>query len=190
MVEPGPDERFDADFRDAYRGDEPADAGIAERTLQRLRGAATEPRGLASWLAPRPILMSPALAVGAVAVALALAVLAGSRIGRVGAPAREPATMPALAQGVPVVLVLRAPGATRVNVAGDFNGWDAAATPLARAGSGDTWTVQLTVPRGVHLYSFVLDGREWTPDPSAPLAAEAAYGERNSVLVAGGSASL
>ena len=46
------------------------------------------------------------------------------------------------------------------------------------------------LPRGVHLYSFVLDGREWRPDPSAPLAADDAFGGRNSVIVVNGAQAL
>jgi 1,4-alpha-glucan branching enzyme len=75
-------------------------------------------------------------------------------------------------------------------VAGDFNSWDAAATPMAHAGSGDLWIVRVELPRGVHLYSFVLDGREWRPDPSAPLAADDAFGGRNSVVVVNGAQPL
>ena len=91
---------------------------------------------------------------------------------------------------VPVTFVLRAPGATSVCVAGDFNSWDAAATPMAHAGTGDLWIVSVELPRGVHLYSFVLDGREWRPDPSAPLAADDAFGGRNSVIVVNGAQAL
>ena len=34
-------------------------------------------------------------------------------------------------------------------------------------------------------YAFVIDGRDWAPDPSAPLAPVATFGRRNSLLVVG-----
>jgi 1,4-alpha-glucan branching enzyme len=90
----------------------------------------------------------------------------------------------------PVTFVLRAPGATCVSVVGDFNNWDAEATPMAHSGSGDLWVLNVRLPRGVHLYSFVLDGSEWRPDPSAPLAADGSFGAHNSVIVVDGAKGL
>ncbi len=83
------------------------------------------------------------------------------------------------------MFVFRAPGASRVALVGDFNGWDPEATPLRRAALGDAWTAEVPLPRGLHVYAFVIDGREWTPDPSAPLTPASSYGRRNSVVVVG-----
>jgi len=52
------------------------------------------------------------------------------------------------------------------------------------------WVLSLRLPRGVHLYSFVLDGAEWRPDPSAPLAADDSFGGHNSVIVVDGAPGL
>ena len=95
----------------------------------------------------------------------------------VAAIAPEPSTA--------VTFVFRAPGASTVTLVGDFNGWDPDATPLRRAALGDAWIAQVPLARGLHAYAFVIDGREWAPDPSAPLAPEATFGRRNSVLVVG-----
>jgi 1,4-alpha-glucan branching enzyme len=84
---------------------------------------------------------------------------------------------------VAVAFALRAPGATRVGVAGDFNGWDPRATPLVRAAEPDLWVTSVALAPGVHTYAFVLEGHEWRPDPAAPLAGEMAFGTRRSVLL-------
>ena len=122
------------------------------------------------------------MALLALLVTLGAGVWSGERL---AARPRRIAAAVAVA-GEPVTFALRAPGATSVAVAGDFNGWDAAATPMIHAGSGDLWIARVTVPRGMHLYSFVLDGGEWRPDPSAPLAPDDAFGGRNSVIVVAG----
>ena len=36
---------------------------------------------------------------------------------------------------------------------------------------------------GRYTYAFLLDGRLWVPDPTAPLAPEDGFGRRNSVVV-------
>lgn len=86
----------------------------------------------------------------------------------------------------PVRFVLVAPAATRVSLVGEFNDWDPSATPMARA-DGGAWHVALPLPRGRHVYAFVVDGSSWVADPAAPLAPERWFGATNSVvLVRGG----
>jgi hypothetical protein len=86
---------------------------------------------------------------------------------------------------VTVRLVLRGAGtAAHVAVVGDFNGWNATATPLGRAPSGAAWIVDVHVPPGRYGYAFVVDGHEWITDPTAPLAPDA-FGHPTSVLVVG-----
>jgi len=100
------------------------------------------------------------------------------------APARQPSAPAAVAQApesVYVKFVLYAPGAHQVSVAGTFNGWDAHATPLAPAGESGVWAATLSLPAGQHLYSFVVDGRRWVADPTAP-AVDDGFGRRNSIL--------
>ena len=115
----------------------------------------------------RPWLVAPALAAAA---ALAL------WLGRPAASA-----LPGATPHMTVRFVLVAPEAQRVSVAGTFNHWDPAATPLVRSGSGDLWTATLTLPAGQHQYAFVVDGERWVPDPAAP-AVDDGFGRRNSVL--------
>jgi hypothetical protein len=183
------DDRWDA-FQEVYRRPLPDQAGARSRLEQRL---AREPRPQrpVDWLAPATFRVRP---MAAVAAALAL-LLAGVLIGRVLPPHRSIGTRggvpstdaTAHAGGSPttVLFAFHAPGATRVALVGDFNGWDPEATPLHRSGLADLWTIEIPLARGLHLYAFVVDGSEWTPDPGAPLAPDVAYGRHNSVLVVG-----
>ena len=87
-----------------------------------------------------------------------------------------------------VRFVIAAPGAMRVSVVGDFNDWDADATPLAPAASGGgVWTVEVPLAPGRHEYAFVVDGTDWRPDPAAPSTAAGEYGVSNSVVTVAGS---
>jgi predicted carbohydrate-binding protein with CBM48 len=142
------------------------------------------------WLCPRPVPISP---FGALATAAALAALLLAVVRYVGAPAGVAArsgitagSAPATASGVRVVrFVLAAPSASRVNVVGDFNGWDTGATPLRPVGAAGVWTVEVPLTPGRHEYAFLIDGREWRPDPTTPRAAADDYGSPNSVIVVG-----
>jgi 1,4-alpha-glucan branching enzyme len=69
--------------------------------------------------------------------------------------------------------------AKAVSVAGTFNGWDPAKTPLKR--NGDGWNTSFALPRGRYEYRFVVDG-EWLADPSARESVANPFGGYNSVL--------
>lgn len=49
-----------------------------------------------------------------------------------------------------------------VSWAGEFNGWNATATPMTK--SGGVWSVVVALPPGTHAYKFVADG-QWIADP-------------------------
>jgi 1,4-alpha-glucan branching enzyme len=52
--------------------------------------------------------------------------------------------------------------ADRVNLVGEFNDWDTAATPMIRDRTHDDWRVTLRLPTGRrYLFRYLLDGREW-----------------------------
>jgi hypothetical protein len=59
----------------------------------------------------------------------------------------------------------KAPDAGQVSLAGDFNDWDATATPMTRMPDG-SWTASLEVSHGHHQYVFLVDGKP-TLDPKA-----------------------
>jgi Carbohydrate-binding module 48 (Isoamylase N-terminal domain) len=85
----------------------------------------------------------------------------------------------------PVVrFALVAPGASRVSLVGDFNRWDAAATPMRQLGDGRLWLVEVPLPPGRHVYAFVVDG-DVTPDPAAPRAGDEDFGVPSSVVLVG-----
>jgi hypothetical protein len=66
-----------------------------------------------------------------------------------------------------VQLIFHDPGARQVAVVGDFNGWRAGETPLARDPVTRRWSATLALRDGSHRYAFVVDGSRWAPDPSA-----------------------
>ena len=65
------------------------------------------------------------------------------------------------------VFRIRAPRASRVCVAGNFNDWDASATPLKGADGEGLFEGRVRVPVGEVLYKYVVDGH-WTLAPDQP----------------------
>ena len=181
----------DARVRAAYHQPTPADEPARARLLARLAAGEPKRTGWRWWLAADAFRARPIWVAAAFVGVLAGGAWLGARF-----TVRQPGHLASLVQPAadpgtaPVTFVLRAPGATRVSVVGDFNNWDANATPMAHGGSGDLWVLSVRLPRGVHLYSFVLDGSEWRPDPSAPLAADDSFGGHNSVIVVDGAPGL
>lgn len=58
------------------------------------------------------------------------------------------------------------PGARRVQLVGDFNGWNPAATPMWRDDVDGDWVRHLRLKRGVYRFKYLADG-EWFPDYAA-----------------------
>ena len=144
-----------------------------------------------AWLTDaRSLRVSPiagtALAAGLVGIGVLLGLdFASPRVQPDAAVGRdEVATLPArdLVPGE-VKFVLVAPQAARVSLVGDFNRWDPAATPMQRTPTGGTWSVVVPLSAGRHEYAFVVDGKQWLPDPSAPLAPVDGLGAPNSVVL-------
>jgi chromosome partitioning protein len=79
-----------------------------------------------------------------------------------------------------VVFSLEAPGARRVQLVGDFNGWLLEANEMRPAGS--VFTQVLKLPPGRYQYLYVVDG-DWRPDPMNARLAPSPYGGHNSLLV-------
>ena len=148
-------------------------AALDARVLAAVRRRAGAPSFWRRLVAPREVRLRlrPWTLVPALAAAAAL-VLFLSR----------PAPTPAGAT-VTVRFVLFAPDARQVALAGTFNQWDPAATPLVRTGAPGVWAATLTLPAGggQHQYAFVVDGARWVADPAAP-AVDDGFGRRNSVL--------
>lgn len=175
----------DADFEHLYeragaalRAPAPDDDAARDRLVRRIRAEpprSTMRHGIAllPWWA--------ALAAAAVAFAVGLGT------GRATKPTTTTAAQGAFASADlaqrPVEFVFVAPTARNVSLVGDFNGWDAKATPMRRADGRTTWSVAVQLPAGRHVYAFVVDGDAWVADPQAPIAPEQWYGQRNSVII-------
>jgi hypothetical protein len=182
--EPG----FARAVRERYQRSATLGDDARQRLLERLR-AAPPPRRPTRWgrWAPGPGGVTP-LRVAFAAAGLVLvvgSVLVGRVVGPTGdlAPRVAPITRSELAL---VRFELAAPGAAGVSLVGDFNDWDPHATPMRRTHASATWSVSLPVAHGRHVYGFVVDGRRWVPDPSAPLAPEDDFGSASSVVVVTG----
>ena len=67
-----------------------------------------------------------------------------------------------------------------VAVAGDFNGWQPASTPLIRRDG--VWSTVLALPPSTYEYMFVVDGERWETDPLATGTRDDGFGGTNAVL--------
>ncbi|MDB4884206.1 MAG: glycoside hydrolase family 13 domain protein [Gemmatimonadetes bacterium] len=84
-----------------------------------------------------------------------------------------------------VRLMLDAPMASSVSVAGDFNGWGASPTALTRDPESRRWSVTLALHAGAHRYAFVVDETRWVPDPRAEVVTRGDDGRLYSLLNVG-----
>ena len=143
---------------------------------------------LHGFLEPRALTLSPArsalLAAGLVGIGVVAGAVVTNRDGRPTAgqpPVAAGSQLPVSDTFVKFSFV--APAAKEVYLVGDFNDWDVSKTPMAR--SGTTWTVVVPMPAGRHQYSFVVDGKSWSNDPTAPSAPDDGFGHTNSVKIVG-----
>ena len=84
-----------------------------------------------------------------------------------------------------VRFVFVAPYASRVSLVGDFNKWNPAAMPMRRSPDGRAWLLDVPLPPGRHVYSFIVDG-DLAPDPAAPRAGDDDFGVPSSVVLVAG----
>ncbi len=169
------------------------DPAMRERLLEaiRLEPVPRKPSPFAWLTEPREIALRPIASMALAAGLVGIGVISAELINR---DDRQP-----IEQGLPVVggnprlpdslasrtvrFVLVAPEAGRVSLVGDFNQWDPAATPLMRDEQKGTWTAFVPLRPGMHTYSFVLDGRHFVADPTAPMAPDDGYGSKSSVVI-------
>jgi cyclomaltodextrinase len=96
---------------------------------------------------------------------------------------QPPAAVSQSAELVPVTFSLRPPGNPHsVYVTGDFANWDPQATPMSDDDGDGVWTATVPLPRGEHLYKFVVNGTDWMEDPLNSEHVDDNYGGYNSVL--------
>jgi hypothetical protein len=160
----------------AHRRDVPMAASAKARIMERVRETARE---TAREMPRRP---APAFGRGArhsiVGLALAAGVGSVTTLSALLPPGGASGAARTAVIGDTVVATLRDtlrlvrlmfddPGAREVAVVGDFNGWRAGSTPLARDGATRRWSATLALRDGAHRYAFVVDGTRWVPDPAA-----------------------
>jgi len=173
------------------------DAHARERLLQLLRSEPrpARPSRFAWLLEPRRFVLPPVAAAALAAGLVGIGLVTGLTVHRDGRQSTEGSLTPvaghpqlpdSLASRV-TRFVLVAPQAARVSLVGDFNDWDASATPMVAEGKNGLWTVYVPLEPGLHTYAFVVDGAHFLPDPSAPIAPDDGFGHRNSVVFVGGS---
>ena len=202
MIDPETDSYIEWIAREAKRP-VAVDAMAVERIMAVVRAERMPARRAPMWrrlFEPRPLSLSPvlgaALAAGLVGVGALLGVTQfsrGDQSNLFGRAPRVPEIQAPTSDTVRVIkFVLVAPHAATVSVVGDFNDWDAKATPMTRTPTGGTWSVAVPLNAGRHVYAFVVNGAngtQWVADPSAPLAPEDGLGAPNSVVLVGGSSS-
>jgi hypothetical protein len=140
---------------------------------------------------PRPLSLSPlasmALAAGLVGIGIFAGVFVLRRDGHSVAGQRVAVapSAPGLPTSDSVVTFVFVGKAAQVSLVGDFNGWDAKATPMKQLGpQAGYWSVTLPLTAGRHLYAFVVDS-QWVADQHAPLAPDGGFGRPNSVRLVG-----
>ena len=164
-------------------------AGLT-RGLATLPVPAAAPRRVVRRWTFRPLTAIAAALVCAVVGATVAAMLLGSgrRSSSADVLANLTSTMPLPGEHggrSTVRFVLVAPYASRVSLVGDFNKWNPAAMPMRRSADGRAWLLDVPLPPGRHVYSFVVDG-DLAPDPAAPRAGDDDFGVPSSVVLVGG----
>ena len=190
------------------------DPAAKRRLIEAVRGAPVPRRTPAQrawqWIArPRPVMISPLAGLTlAAAAALVIVLRPDARSVLESSPApvatSEIGEHPAMAAGaipaalastaplaertgpMPVQFIFLAPSASRVSLVGDFNGWDPESTPLRAGQVPGVWIVEVPLAPGRHVYSFIVDGQQWHPDPFTARAPESGADAPSSVVLVGG----
>jgi hypothetical protein len=155
------------------------DESFERRVMVRVRRlyAQRRRRGIAGWLGVASRVTYHPGWVTAVAASIAAVVTLGVL------RTRPQATSQSAVPLAPVQFVLVAPTAHSVAVVGDFNDWGLNDSALVATNHQGVWSVTAPVPAGVHRYAFVVNGKEWVADPSAPRSAGDDFGMPSSALV-------
>jgi hypothetical protein len=154
------------------------DESFERRVMVRVRRLYAQRRrhGVANWFAGAARVTHHPGWAAAVAASVAAVVTLGVMKSR-------PQTSASGVPLEPVQFVLVAPSAHSVAVVGDFNDWGLNDSALVATNHQGVWSVTAPVPTGVHRYAFVVNGKEWVADPSAPRSAGDDFGLPSSALV-------
>lgn len=191
-----PEERAEADeWRMLLSDAEPlrsekAPGWLESRVMANLPAAPADGwlRRAARWLtAPQPVRVRPlSLGLAGAAAALVLFLMRPQPPTAVPVAVNAPANVQQVTSRESAVIyvqfVLADHNAKDVSVAGDFNDWDVAATPLTDPDGNGVWTGLVALRPGVHKYMFVVDGKRWVTDPEAERYVDDGFGMRNAVI--------
>jgi hypothetical protein len=126
--------------------------------------------------APRVLRWNLASAL-AVSLVLAVAPLAWRAL-----PSRSPSPAGPRAAATVIRFTLHAPGAERVSLVGDFNGWRSDEILLSDTTGRGYFSGALPLKPGRYAYMFVVDGTTWVTDPGAEGHRDDGFGNRNAVV--------
>jgi serine protease AprX len=94
----------------------------------------------------------------------------------------DPAFTPPQVEGEALVFRLHHDDARRISLAGDFNQWRPAASPLQKDANG-IWRVRIDLPPpGRYGYKFVIDEERWIEDPGNGSKEPDGHGGFNSIV--------
>ena len=135
-------------------------------------------RRLADWsFRPRTIRLSPAAGALAIAASAAVFFLWSDSV---------PTTDPTAAAGASQVVtrfVFVAGDASSVHLTGDFVSWSREGVELEDLRGTGIWTADVPLLPGVYQYTFIVNGTEWRPDPTAVSQVDDGFGQVNSVVI-------
>jgi chromosome partitioning protein len=150
-------------------------AGIGQKPIVALKKE-PEPVAAAAVFATREQIAAPASA-GATLQTLAESVVQST--GQIDAKLSEYYGVNQMQDAV--VFVTLYPRAETVAIAGDFNNWQPATTPMQRVGETGVWQAKMKLPHGTYRYRLVVDG-QWQQDPYNERSELNPYGDYNSIL--------
>ena len=154
------------------------DESFERRVMVRVRRLHAEKRRHRGWLgAAAAIAHRPGWAAAHAASVMAVATVGILKV----RPRAEQVVSVGKSELVPFVLV--APAASSVALVGDFNNWGLGDTALVLTNHQGVWSVTAHVPAGVHRYAFVVNGKTWMADPTAPRSSGDDFGVPSSALV-------
>lgn len=170
------------------RFDDRVMAAIEEPEVIPIRPMAPRPWIERSWT----ISVSP---VAAIAAAAAFVGLVGLGAWRLNAPAPQVASDTGSSIGAlpvadaPVIdespqmrqFIFMAPTAESMSLVGDFNDWDASATPMTRVSDDGVWSVTLPLVPGQYQFQYIMNDTLRLADPTLPKVSDS-YGSLNSVI--------
>lgn len=133
------------------------------------------------WLTrPRSVTFTPARAIPALAVAMALLMIT---LWSVGTPTRESASPSSV---VRFVLNDADHAAHSVAVIGSFNEWRPKDSTMQYDPVAGAWVLETRLPPGDHEYVFLVDGRQLVADPRAQVTRDDGFGNTNSIVFVDG----